>query len=84
MKFHLRLLKECCAQLETPITNLFNKSLAQARVPRAWKRANITPIYKRGEKKQAINYRPTSVTSVLIKRFEKIIRNKIVKFLEKN
>ena len=30
-----RLLKECCAQLETPITSLFNKSLTQARIPRA-------------------------------------------------
>ena len=38
-----RLLKECCVQLETPITSLLNKSLTQARVPRAWKRVNITP-----------------------------------------
>ena len=78
------LLKECCAQLETPITNLFNKSLTQARVPHAWKRANITPIFKKGEKKQAIKYQLISLTSVLIKLFEKIIRDKIVEFLEKN
>ena len=77
-----RLLKECCMQLETPIASLFNKSLIQARVPRAWKRTNITPILK-GKNKQAINYRPTSLTSVLIKLFLKIIRDKIVEFLEK-
>ena len=62
-----RLLKECCAQLEIPLTRLFNKSLTQARVPRAWKRANITPIFKKEDKKQAINYRPISLKSVLIK-----------------
>ena len=73
------LLKECCAKLETPIS-LFNKSLTQARVPRAWKRANITPIFKKGEKKLSIYYRPISLTSV----FEKIIRGKIIDFLEKN
>ena len=77
-----RLLKECCMQLEIPIASLFNKSLIQARVPRAWKRTNITPILK-GKNKQAINYRPTSLTSVLIKLFLKIIRDKIVEFLEK-
>ena len=75
MKFHHVVFKECCAQLETPITSLFNKSLTQARVPRAWKRANITPIFKKGEKKQATNYRPIILTSVLIKFFEKIIKD---------
>ena len=52
-----RLLKECCAQLETPVTSLFNQSITQARVPRAWKRGNIIPIFKKGEKKQATNDR---------------------------
>ena len=70
MKFHRGSLKKCCAQLKTPITSLFNKSLTQARIPRAWKRANITLLFKKIEMKQAINYRLISLTSVLIKLFE--------------
>ncbi len=42
-----RVLKECSDQLEYPITLLFNKSLAQGRIPGAWKKANITPIFKK-------------------------------------
>ena len=41
----LRLLKECCAHLEALKTSLFNKSLTQARVLRAWKRTNITTLF---------------------------------------
>ncbi len=42
-----RVLKECSDQLEYPLTLLFNKSLAQGRIPGAWKKANITPIFKK-------------------------------------
>ncbi len=49
-----RILKECSDQLEYPITLLFNKSLAQGRIPGAWKKSNITPIFKIGDRKQAV------------------------------
>ncbi len=46
-----RVLKECSDQLEYPITLLFNKSLAQGRLPGAWKKASVTPIKKKKKKK---------------------------------
>ncbi len=30
---------------------MFNKSLAQASVPLEWKKTNVTPIFKKGDKK---------------------------------
>ncbi len=42
-----RVLKECSDQSEYPITLLFNESLAQGRLPGAWKKANVTPILKK-------------------------------------
>ena len=45
----------------------------------------ITPLYKgKGSKCQAVNYRPISLTSHIIKVFERVLRDKIVTFLEEN
>ena len=48
------------------------------------KEAHIIPIHKGGHQGLAANYRPIALTSHLIKVFEKVIRNYIVKFLEEN
>ena len=48
------------------------------------KLANIVPIHKGGSKAFAKNYRPISLTSHLIKIFERAIRKHIVKYLETN
>jgi hypothetical protein len=48
----------------------FNKSLSKGEVPRDWKKANVTPSYKKGPKGEPGNYRSVSLTSVLCKILE--------------
>ena len=79
-----RVLKETKNQISKPLSILFNKSLTSGKVPRDWKLANVTPIQKKGNKSLPCNYRPISLTSVVCKVMETLIRNKIVSHLEEN
>jgi ribonuclease P/MRP protein subunit RPP40 len=79
-----RLIKELRHQILKPLTGLFNQSVTLRKVPEDWKLANVTPIFKKGEKNVALNYRPISLTSVPGKILERIIRDRLVKFLEDN
>ena len=77
-------LRECREQLVEPIWDVINTSLKEGTVPKQWKRANIVPIYKGGKKTEPQNYRPVSLTSVVGKICEIIIKEKWVEYLEKN
>ena len=68
-----------------PLHKLFTDSLTSGNMPADWKRANITPIFKKGSKSDPLKskrYRPVSLTSVASKVLEKLIREKLVSHLE--
>ena len=50
----------------------------------AWREANVCPIYKKGAKTNPLNYRPVSLTSVVGKVFETLIRDELVKHAIEN
>ena len=66
-------LKECASELTTAVTCLFQKSLDSGTLPDDWISANIAPIYKKGDRHLAENYRPVSLTCVLSKLLEQIV-----------
>ena len=53
-------------------------------MPPEWKRANVTPIFKKGSKGSRGNYRPVSLTCVLCKVMESLLRDAIVEHLVAN
>lgn len=59
------ILKECCNQLVDKIHCLIRLSLMQGKIPKDWKRANIVPIFKGGNRENPLNYRPVSLLSVV-------------------
>ena len=62
---------------------LFNKTLAEGKLPEDWKTANITAIHKKGNRKLASNYRPVSLTSLICKKMEEIIRDIVMDFAKR-
>ena len=46
---------------------IFEKSLQTGQLPLDWTKANVCPIYKKGNKANPANYRPISLTCILCK-----------------
>jgi len=78
---HPMVLKEAACEVVKPLTMIFQKSVSQGELPNDWKRANVTPIHKKGAKDEASNYRPVSLTSVVCKLLETVVKDQIVAFL---
>ncbi len=53
-------------------------------VPTDCRIANVIPIHKKGDKTEPGNYRPISLTSIICKLMETIIRSKMENFLYGN
>ena len=68
---HPMLLKETKQIQSKLLTTIFKKSLEDSTLPTKWKEANVTAIFKGGDRKLAENYRPKSLTSVPCKLMEK-------------
>ena len=82
--FHPKFLKETKDLIKYPLKIIFQKSLHESQLPPIWKKANISAIFKKGEKKKPENYRPISLTSVPCKLMEKILRDAIVEHMMEN
>ena len=80
---HPKVLRETQKTISTPQL-LFRKSLDIGTVPHDWTLARIVPIYKKVCKQDAGNYRPVSLTSVVCKVLESLIRDAILQHLNSN
>ena len=67
-----------------PLTNLFNLSLESGTVPQDWRDAIVSPLLKKGSRAKAENYRPVSLTSIVGKLCESIIKDRLVQHLNEH
>ena len=83
-KLHSRILKELYSILDKPLAILFQNTLKKGKLPDEWKHAIVTAIFKKGDKRKPNNYRPVSLTCIICKIIESIIRDKIMEHMENN
>ena len=61
-----KLLNEIVEQISTPLAKLFILSLEEGIGPSERKEATITPLFKKGSMNKPDNYRPVSLTTVVV------------------
>ena len=73
-------LNECANEIAPVLSNIFQLSIDTGKLPKDWKKANIRPIFKKGDH----NYRPVSLTCMCCKFLEHIICRQILNHLEQH
>ena len=76
-----KFLKDGASILVNPITQICNLSIKLSVFPQKCKTAKLTPIFKKGSKTEAENYRPISLLPLVSKIIERIIHNQVENFL---
>lgn len=78
-----KILKQSRSILVPPLTHIINICLQKGIFPDALKRALVHPIHKGGNRSCVNNYRPISVLTALSKVFERVLYNRLRKFLDR-
>ena len=75
------MLTELADYIAEPVALLFNLTIKYGIIPEDWKWAYLSPIYKKGARSNAENYRPISLTSILCKIMESFVRERLMHHL---
>ena len=76
-------LKASSTVIGPPLVKLINLSMQQGKFPDCLKKAKVIPLFKSGDPCDLNNYRPISILTVISKVFERVVHNRIYRFLEK-
>ena len=77
----IRMLKLCESAITKPLYLIFKNCLSSKTLPDVWKKANVIPVHKKGDKQVLKNSRPVSLLPICGKIFEKLF-NALYSFFE--
>lgn len=76
--------RNCINVLSRPLSLLFSCCFTSNYLPPIWLTANIVPIFKKGERTDANNYRPIALTCTVCKLMESVIKDQLLSYLLNN
>ena len=80
----VRMMEMCDESLIQTLSLIFRGCIDTGVYPDTWKKSNIVPVHKKGDKQIVNNYRPVSLLPICSKILEKIIFDSIMRFLNEN
>ena len=79
-----KVIKGVAKELSGSLSRLYNCCMREGYYPKCFKVARVVPVFKAEDPTDFSNYRPVSVLPVLSQVFEKVIRSRLVRFLDRN
>ncbi|XP_063189358.1 uncharacterized protein LOC134514900 isoform X2 [Chroicocephalus ridibundus] len=79
---HPRVLRELVEVIAGPLSIIFERSWRTGEVPGDWRKANVTPVFKKGKKEELGNYSPVSLASIPGKMMEQLVLGVISRHVE--
>ena len=76
----IRTIRICGVSFCKPLKLIFRSCLVIGKSPTEWKKANVVPLHKKGDKQNLKNHRPISLLPVAGKIFERILHNNMYEF----
>ena len=72
----IRMIKLCDQSIVKPLSIIFKNCIEDGIFPDTWKKSNIIPVHKKGDKQIIDNYRPVSLLPICGKISEKLLDDK--------
>ena len=80
----MRMVKICDDSICKSLKLIFKSCLESGKFPSEWKKTNVVPIHKKGDKQILKNYRPISLLPMTGKILERLLYDTMFEFFTKN
>ena len=80
----IRMIKLCGNSICKPLSIISSNCLNEGKFPHEWKKVNVVPVHRKGNKQSLKNYRPVSLLPICSKTFKRLAYNEMFNFFTEN